>query len=207
MTEPMPAAPVVTSLKPAAERDDETLVTLFQAGDAHAFRQLVERHTERVRNLIHSIFRYPDLVDDLTQEVFIKVYRALPAFRFDAAFTTWVYRITVNLCRDEMRKRKVRSILTFQPLDMDVADSAGDGHDTALHVVEEPAEQDLSALIHHALNRLPDKFRVPVVLKDIEGMSYEEMADVMQCELGTVKSRLSRGRSMLRTHLQPLLES
>jgi RNA polymerase sigma-70 factor (ECF subfamily) len=198
------AQPVVTSLKPAAERDDETLVTLFQAGDAHAFRHLVERHTERVRNLIHSIFRYPDLVDDLTQEVFIKVYRALPAFRFDAAFTTWLYRITVNLCRDEMRKRKVRSLLTFQPLDFDVEDRTPD---SALHVMTDPSASDMSGQIHSALNRLPDKFRVPVVLKDIEGMSYEEMADVMQCELGTVKSRLSRGRTLLRTHLKPLLES
>lgn len=179
---------------------DDILITRFQAGDEHAFRQLMERHSERVRNLIFSIFHSAELVDDLTQDVFIKVYRALAQFRFDAAFSTWLYRIAVNHCRDEMRKRKLRRFVSLQSL-LDSRDK-----EVAMKTSVNPQESETRELIDRGLQDLPEKFRIPVVLKDVEGLSYEEMADVMQCEMGTVKSRLSRGRNMLRVYLKPLLE-
>ena len=182
------------------EAGDDILVTRFQTGDESAFRQLMERHSERVRNLIYSIFSSVELVDDLTQDVFIKAYRALGQFRFDAAFSTWLYRITVNHCRDEMRKRKLRRCLSLQSL-LDTRDK-----EVTMKTSVHPQEHETREWIDRGLQRLPDKYRVPVILKDVEGLSYEEMAEIMSCELGTVKSRLSRGRDMLRKYLKPLLE-
>lgn len=182
------------------EAGDDILVTRFQTGDESAFRQLMERHSERVRNLIYSIFNSAELVDDLTQDVFIKAFRALGQFRFDAAFSTWLYRIAVNHCRDEMRKRKLRRYLSLQTL-LDTRDK-----EVTMKTSVHPQEHETREWIDRGLQRLPDKYRVPVILKDVEGLSYEEMAEIMSCELGTVKSRLSRGRDMLRNYLKPLLE-
>ena len=197
MTEPVLEIPA----PPTRDRmDDDTLVTLFQSGDTQAFRILVERHKERVRNLVYSILNTPGIVDDLAQEVFIKVYDALPNFRFDSSFYTWVYRITVNRCRDEIRKRKVRKLLPLHLL--------MENHDSELlaRTIVHPKDGETAALIEKSLQTLPEKFRLPVILKDIDGLAYEEIAEVLQCELGTVKSRLSRGRAMMRKVLAPLID-
>ena len=183
-----------------AEKSDEVLITLFQHGEKEVYRILVERYQERVRNLIYSIFHDSEIVDDLAQEIFIKAYEALPSFRLDSSFYTWIYRITVNKSRDEMRRRKVRRFLSFQTL----IDEANKELTAKLSVP--PEERDAKEIVSLGLQALPEKFRSAIILKDIEGMSYEEIARVLQCELGTVKSRLSRARSMLRKVLQPLLE-
>src|SRR3990172_5691651 len=182
------------------EKSDELLITLFQQGERGAFRILVERYHARIKNLIYSIFHEPDIIDDLAQEVFIKAYEALPRFRFQSSFYTWLYRIAVNRSRDELRKRKVRRFFTLQPLD-ESAENEISGN-----FVSNPHKNNSQKLITEGLKKIPDKFRLPIVLKDIEGMTYEEIAEVMQCEIGTVKSRLSRGRAMLRSALKPLLE-
>lgn len=184
----------------ATEPGDDILITRFQAGDDDAFRLLLERYTERIRNLVFSIFHDTDLIDDITQDVFIKTYRALPHFRFDASFYTWLYRITVNHCRDIMRKQKLRKMLSLHSL-METRD-----RELTVKTSVQPADTDTQEWIQKGLQKLPEKYRLPVILKDMEGCSYEEMADIMQCELGTVKSRLSRGRSMLRDWLRPMLE-
>lgn len=182
------------------QKSDEVLITLFQSGDEGAFRLLVERHQEKIRNLIYSIFHEPGLIDDLAQEVFIKAYEALPQFRFESSLYTWLYRIAVNKCRDELRKRKVRKILSLQTL-MESADQ-----ELRDKMSVDPHNSETQDLLAKGLTQLPEKFRLPVVLKDIDGLSYEEIGNVMQCGVGTVKSRLSRGRSMLRKILRPLLE-
>jgi RNA polymerase sigma-70 factor (ECF subfamily) len=191
---------VQTAQTRVEDMGDDTLITRFQAGDELAFRLLMERHIERTRNLIFSIFRSAELVDDLTQDVFLKAYRALAHFRFDAAFSTWLYRIAVNQCRDVMRKQKLRRSISLHAL-LEARDK-----EVTMKTSVEPQEHETRELIDRGLQRLPEKYRIPVVLKDMEGLSYEEMADVMQCEMGTVKSRLSRGRSMLRVYLKPLLD-
>jgi len=184
----------------AVHKSDEVLITLFQTGERDVFRLLVERYQERVRNIIYSIFHEQAIIDDLAQEVFLKAYQALPRFRFESSFYTWLYRITVNKSRDELRKRKVRRYFTLQPLDESAEkEIAGKSESQGL-------KEDAQELITEGLKKIPDKFRLPIVLKDIEGMTYEEIAEVMQCEIGTVKSRLSRGRAMLRSALKPLLE-
>lgn len=181
-------------------KSDDVLVSLFQAGDDGVFRFLVERHQERIRNLLYSIFHEPETIDDLAQEVFIKAYEGLGRFRFESSFYTWLYRIAVNRSRDELRKRKVRRFFSFQSLD--------DSEDREFRerMTVEPKSSETQELVEKGLKALPEKFRLPVILKDLEGFSYEEIAEVLQCEIGTVKSRLSRGRAMLRTILKPLLE-
>jgi len=190
--------------KPNAEvlrtMDDEALITAFQSGDLNVYRFLVERYQERIRNLLFSIFHDRDFVDDLAQEVFIKAYKALPYFRFEASFYTWLYRIAVNKSRDELRKKKARRFFSFQTLD------EGIEKELNLRLSVAPENRDTQEIVALGLQTLPEKFRTAVVLKDIEGLSYDEIAEVMQCELGTVKSRISRARAMLRKALKPLME-
>jgi len=183
-----------------AEMSDDTLITLFQSGEEFVYQYLVERYRERVRNLIFSILNAPNLIDDLAQEVFIKAYEGLPRFRFDSSFYTWLYRITVNRCRDEMRKRKLRKFFSLH-----AANTLTD-RTFIERTSQQPHDYELSEWITKGLQNVPDKFRLPIILKDIDGRTYEEMAVIMQCEMGTVKSRLSRGRAMLREYLSPLLE-
>jgi RNA polymerase sigma-70 factor (ECF subfamily) len=204
---PKPRTAVITNLHtddkrpvPLAQLTDDALISRFQAGEDHAYRFLVERHQERIRNLLFSMFHEAAVVEDLAQEVFIKAYQALPRFRFESSFYTWVYRIAVNKSRDEIRRRKVRRFLSFQPLDEGIERTMQDKYS------HRPEMHDAKELIGLGLQMVQEKFRTAVILKDLEGLSYEEMADVMQCEIGTVKSRLSRGRAMLRTALEPLLK-
>ncbi len=197
MQERVDSVVLETSLE---SKSDEVLITLFQGGDRHVFKTLIQRYQERIRNLIYSIFHEPDIVEDLAQEVFIKAYEGLAHFRYESSFYTWLYRIAVNKSRDELRKRKVRKFFSFQRLDEGIAD------ELQAKISVDPVNRDDEELVAMGLKMLPEKFRMAIVLKDIDGLSYEEIADVMQCEIGTVKSRLSRARAMLRKVLKPLLE-
>lgn len=181
------------------EKHDDVLISLFQSGDQAAFRVLVERYQERIRSLLFSIFHEPDVIDDLAQEVFIKAYEGLSRFRYESSFYTWLYRIAVNRSRDELRKRKVRKFFSFHAMD----DSTE--REVTERTMVRPETPDDRELVTKGLAALPEKFRMPVILKDLEGLSYEEIAEALQCEVGTVKSRLSRGRTMLRNILGPLL--
>jgi RNA polymerase sigma-70 factor (ECF subfamily) len=185
---------------PLQAKNDDVLIILVHQGEHGAFRVLVERHQERIRNLIYSIFHEPEIVDDIAQEVFIKAYEALPHFRFQSSFYTWLYRIAVNKSRDELRKRKVRRLFSLQTL-LESSDK-----DLSSKIVVEPRDDELQELVAAGLQSLPDKYRIAITLKDIDGLSYEEIAEIMECEIGTVKSRLSRGRAMLRKVLEPLVK-
>ncbi len=134
-------------------------------------------------------------MDDIAQDVFLTVYRNLNNFRFESQFTTWLYRITVNKCKDYMRKIKIRNI--FTPL-TEAEEKTGD--------TNTPESNDISSIVQKAIGRLPEKLRVPLLLKDIEGMSYQEIAETVQCEIGTVKSRIFRAREGLKNILGPLEE-
>jgi len=190
---------IISANTPNEQKSDDSLIMLFQSGEKEVFRYLLERYQEKVRNVIFSIFNDPDLVDDIAQEVFIKVYQALPNFRFESSFYTWVYRIAVNKCRDELRKKKVKRFFTFQSFES-----------TTNIKIENLAtvtfdDENIRSVIEDSLKKIPEKFRMPIILKDIDGMSYDEIAEVLDCEVGTVKSRLSRGRTMLKELLMPIL--
>ncbi len=178
---------------------DEMLVREFLDGNRDAFMHLVQRHQERVRNLIYSILGYSQVVDDLAQDVFIKVYQSLPNFRHQSAFSTWLYRVTVNRCRDEMRRNKVRRMFRL--------DSILEKDQPVETATTERAERILvDEALKHALQQLSESHRTIVLLKEVEGLSYEEIARVLQCGVGTVKSRLARARARLKSLLQPYVE-
>jgi len=173
--------------------DDFSLIKRFIDGDGSVFQLLVKRHKEKVRNIIYLTISNSNSVDDIAQEVFITVYKNLKHFRFESQFTTWLYRITVNKCKDHLRKINVRKI--FVPI-KEVAGESGSGIKVE--------NKDVSNIVMNAISELPAKLRVPLLLKDIEGFSYQEISETLQCEMGTVKSRIFRAREGLRNILKPM---
>jgi len=171
--------------------DDFSLIKQFIDGDELVFSELLKRHKDKVRNIIYLTLSNTDGVDDIAQEVFITVYRHLKNFRFESQFTTWLYRITINKCKDHLRKKNIRSI--FLPLKDEEPVFESINEDT-----------DIKHIVRNAIATLPDKLRIPLVLKDLEGFSYQEIADTMECEIGTVKSRIFRAREALKKILKPL---
>jgi len=173
--------------------DDYSIIRQFIDGDKSAFQVLVKRHKEKVRNIIYLTLNNNSFVDDIAQDVFITIYKNLKHFRFESQFTTWLYRITVNKCKDYIRRMNVRKI--FSPLD--------EGVEVSEYTT--PVEnKDVSRIVTDAISKLPVKLRMPLILKDIEGFSYQEISETLNCEMGTVKSRIFRGREKLKEFLQPM---
>ena len=172
--------------------EDFILIRSFISGNEDAFTKLVMRHKEKVRNLVFLTLGDADNVDDISQDVFINVFHKINDFRFESKFTTWLYRITVNKCRDYLRKKRVRSI--FVPIKDTTIEPSVKGHSD---------NPDLPGLVRKGIERLPEKLKVPLILRDIEGLSYKEIADQLECEVGTVKSRIFRARESLRFILEP----
>ena len=171
--------------------DDFSLIKRFIDGDESTFSVLMRKHKEKVRNIIYLTIGNANTVDDLSQDVFITVYKNLIHFRFECQFTTWLYRIAVNKCKDHLRKMKVRNI--FIPIK--------ESGPEPIYTGEEMKEE--KEIVRNAISKLPDKLRIPLLLKDIEGFSYQEIAEFVQCEIGTVKSRIFRARESLRELLKP----
>jgi len=175
------------------EKDEDfVLIKAFIRGNDKTFRTLVIKHKEKVRNLVFLTLGDAEFVDDISQDVFISVYHKLKEFRFESKFTTWLYRITVNKCRDYLRKKRVRSI--FVPIkDSDTEYGTGPFSENV----------DIPNLVRIAIEKLPEKLRIPLVMRDIDGFSYKEIADQMGTEVGTIKSRIFRARESLKLILEP----
>lgn len=175
------------------ERDEDfTLIRSFINGEESTFRILVLKHKEKVRNLVFLTLGDTEFVDDISQDVFISVYHKLNEFRFESKFTTWLYRITVNKCRDYLRKKRVRSI--FVPI-KDSDSEYGTGPFSE--------DVDIPQLVRSSIEKLPEKLKIPLVLRDIDGLSYKEIADKLGIEVGTIKSRIFRARESLKIILEP----
>lgn len=174
--------------------DDFSLIKKFNEGDINSFSTLINRHREKVRNLIYLTLGNTYYIDDISQEVFISAYRKLKYFRYQSQFTTWLYRVTVNKCRDHLRKIKIRSI--FSPFNQDEEFR----HSPTLA----KEEFDTKEIVRKHVAALPESLRVPLVLKDFEGLSYQEIGESLKIELGTVKSRIFRAREALKKSLEPL---
>jgi RNA polymerase sigma-70 factor, ECF subfamily len=172
--------------------DDFSLIQRFIEGDESTFKTLVQRHKDKIRNIIYLTLNSSEAVDDIAQDVLITIYRHLKSFRFEAQFSTWLYRITINKCKDHLRKVKIRSI--FAPI------KDGDAEPAYTPSME---NKDISEIVNKAISKLPEKLRLPLLLKDIEGLSYQEIAEAVDCEIGTVKSRIFRAREGLRELLKP----
>ena len=172
--------------------EDFVLIEKFKEGNENSFSELVLKHKEKVRNLVYLTLGDVDYVDDISQDVFISVYHKLKEFRFESKFTTWLYRITVNKCRDYLRKKKVRSIfVSIKEIDYNKG------------VRSSPDSIDIPGLVRKGIDKLPEKLKTPLVLRDIKGFSYQEIADELNCEVGTVKSRIFRARESLKIILAP----
>jgi RNA polymerase sigma-70 factor, ECF subfamily len=175
------------------ERDD-VLVRRFLDGDTSAFTTLVQRHQTRVFNLCLRILGNPDDARDASQETFVTALRKLDQFRGDAAFTTWIHRVAVNACYDELRRQRRRPMLHVVPPEEGVRDRAFDpGPPAPDHADDVAGTLDAAA----ALAQVPEDFRVALVLADVQDLAYEEIARILDVPVGTVKSRVHRGRVAL----------
>jgi RNA polymerase sigma-70 factor (ECF subfamily) len=184
---------------------DEELVARVQAGDKHAFDLLVLKYQQKVANLISRYMRDSNDVLDVTQEAFIKAYRALPAFRGDSAFFTWLYRIAINTVKNHLVAQGRRP--PGGDLEAEVAEQMDMGGRLREHATPEREllTDEIARTVQDALDDLADDLRTAIVLREIEGMSYEEIADAMDCPIGTVRSRIFRAREAIDKRLRPLL--
>ncbi len=185
---------------------DQQLVERAQRGDKHAFELLVAKYQRRLGRLISRFVRDSAEVEDVTQEAFIKAYRALPAFRGDSAFYTWLYRIGINTAKNYLLALGRRAPTSTQFDTEESEDFEGAG---LLHEVSTPENELMSKqvveVVNSSLQQLPDDLRTALTLREIEGLSYEEIAEVMNCPIGTVRSRIFRAREAIATNLRPLL--
>ena len=188
---------------------DQELVERVQAGDKRAFDLLVLKYQRKVQRLVSRFVRDSGEVDDVVQEAFIKAYRALPTFRGDAAFYTWIYRIAINCAKNYLASPARRIVPQSDLISEDDDDAESFERNDGLHDVATPDAEYASKQIAEAVNRamaaLPDDLRTAVTLREIEGLSYEEIAEAMDCPIGTVRSRIFRAREAIATELRPML--
>ena len=185
---------------------DQQLVERTQRGDKHAYELLVVKYQRRLARLISRFVRDAAEVEDVTQEAFIKAYRALPSFRGESAFYTWLYRIGINTAKNYLLALKRRAPTSTQ---FNVDEAEGFDEAELLHEVSTPENELMSKqvveVVNSSLQQLPDDLRTALTLREIEGLSYEEIADVMDCPIGTVRSRIFRAREAIAESLRPLL--
>ncbi len=188
------------------ELESAGLVKSSLAGDRNAFDRLIMLHKGNVFNLCYRLLGDYDDADDCAQEVFIKVSRSLKNYRFESRFSTWLYRVTVNTCKNKFRSLEYRLRSKKVRIDtvtlMDENEKIGDIENPAASPATELLRKELDRLIQKAIDALPPKQKLVVVLRDIEGKSYEEIVGITGFKLGTVKSKLSRAREELREALQ-----
>jgi len=188
---------------------DTGLIERCQANDAAAFNEIVSRYKNRVHNFVCRMVGPGTDAEDLTQETFVRAYMNIKSFQSRASLNTWLYRIATNICIDYTRKaRKTRAMTaSFQREDdEDNVDAAADLPDVRFDPQVVLLNRELGARLEQSVRSLPEKLRTVVLLHDIEGLPYDEIAHILDCPLGTVKSRLFNARSALKDKLQPYLE-
>ncbi len=189
-----------------AEDTDKELVKRVQKGDQAAFDLLFARYQAKIINLISRYVRDREEVRDVAQEAFIKAYRALPRFRGDSAFYTWLYRIAINTAKNHLVSRSRRPPTT--DVDVDDADYRDDAD--MLRTGEDPegalSRDELQAAIEQALVDLPEDLRSALTLREFDGLSYEQIAEIMECPVGTVRSRIFRAREFVDQRMRPVME-
>jgi len=187
---------------------DQQLVERAQRGDKHAFELLVAKYQRKLGRLLSRFIRDPAEVEDVAQEAFIKAYRALPSFRGDSAFYTWLYRIGINTAKNYLVAMARRAPTTTE-FDSEEAENFEDGDQLRdLNTPEaELMTRQIAATVNQTMAELPEELRTAITLREIEGMSYEDIANVMNCPIGTVRSRIFRARETIADRLRPLLDT
>jgi RNA polymerase sigma-70 factor, ECF subfamily len=191
---------------------DAALVTRAQQGDVPAFEMLVVKYQRRIERLIGRFVRDIDLVPDVAQETFIRAYRALPNFRGESQFYTWLYRIAVNTAKKtlvDLRRDPVMTESALAATRQDDEETYRPEHELSHDETPEAilASREVVATVNAAIEALPDELRQAVLLREVEGMSYEDIAGAMNCPIGTVRSRIFRAREAIATRLRPLLDT
>lgn len=186
---------------------DKELVEKAKCGDHEAFKLLVLKYQQRIMNLVVRFVHNVSDAEDITQEVFIKAYRALPKFRGDSAFYTWIYRIAANTAKNHLVV-KFREPRKFAK-DIDEMEQTGDSdtlkdNQTPEHLL---LRDEIQKVITEAIDALPESLKIAITLREIEGLSYKDIAKVMGCPIGTVRSRIFRARKDIDKELKPLLEN
>lgn len=186
---------------------DQALVQRIQAGDQQAFGLLVTKYQRKLMRLIMRLVRNPAEAEEVTQEAFIKAYRALPSFRGESAFYTWLYRIGINAAKNWLMANE-RRVSTLTNADNGEAEGYDSGEllhdtDTPEHIL---MSRQIAETVNAAMDRLPEDLRIAVTLREIDGLSYEEIATATNCPIGTVRSRIFRAREAIAEELKPLLD-
>jgi len=186
---------------------DQQLVERVQQGDKHAFDLLVIKYQRRLARLLSQFIRDQAEVEDIAQETFIKAYRALPSFRGDSAFYTWLYRIGINTAKNFLVSQGRKVSTTVNSFDNEDAENF-EGAD-ALREMNTPESElmgkQVAQTVNQSLDSLPEELRTAIILREIEGLGYEEIANIMGCPIGTVRSRIFRAREAVAEKLRPLL--
>ena len=192
-----------------SERDiDQQLVERAQRGDKRAFELLVEKYQRKLARLVSRLVRDPGEAEDVTQEAFIKAYRALPSFRGDSAFYTWLYRIGINTAKNYLVAMGRRA-----PTSTEVEAEEAEGYESGelLRDINTPESlllsKEIGNTVNAAIEALPEELRSAIQLRELEGMSYEEIAKLMDCPIGTVRSRIFRAREAIAERLKPLIDT
>lgn len=187
---------------------DQALVQRIQAGDQQAFGLLVAKYQRKLMRLVMRLVRDPAEAEDVTQEAFIKAYRALPNFRGESAFYTWLYRIGINAAKNWLMANGRRA-----PTSTDMDNEEAEGYDGGelLRDADTPERilmsRQIAETVNAAMDRLPEDLRTAITLREIDGLSYEEIANAMNCPIGTVRSRIFRAREAIAEELKPLLDT
>lgn len=192
--------------------DDANLVKKSQKGDRTAFNELVRRHQRRVYNLCYRILGSREEAEDVAQDVFVTVYKSIKDFRGDSALTTWIHTIATNHCKNRLKYLKRRRYFQTNSIDEAVETDDGDmkreyASDEFYSPEEEMERYETGAQIEKAINELDEEYKIVIVLRDVQGLSYQEIADILDLKEGTVKSRIHRARLELQGKLRHLIEA
>src|SRR5690242_5029097 len=192
--------PIPNIVTTSADENDAELVVASQGGDQDAFAQLVQRHQRRVFNLVFRMLQQYEEANEVTQETFLAAWQGLSSFRGDARFSTWLYRIAYNCCLKQLEQRKKDKALNAAIQEEHLLDLAGE-ENAAMTQIE---TADRQSLVHEHLSTLPAKYRIVLVLRHLQDMTYEEMAEILTMPIGTIKTHLFRARNLLKERIQAI---
>jgi RNA polymerase sigma-70 factor (ECF subfamily) len=188
------------------DENDQQLVQRVQKGDRSAFDLLVLKYQHRVLKLVGRFVSNPAEAEDVAQDAFLKAYRALPSFRGESAFYTWLYRIAINTAKNSLVATRRRPV----DFDLDLQDPDQFDRHAKLKEIDTPERvlltEEIRQVVQGAMEQLPEDLRTAIVLRELDGLSYEEIAEAMDCPVGTVRSRIFRAREAIDKRLKPLLD-
>ena len=191
--------PLASAITSCTEQDDVLLVAASKRGDQEAFALLVQRYQRRVFNLVFGMLQHYEEASEITQEAFLAAWQGIPAFRGEARFSTWLHRIAYNCALKQLEQRRRDRVLQAAMESEQALDNAGEEHADA--IMETHARQ---ALVHEQLSQLPAKYRIVLILRHLQEMTYEEMAEILTMPIGTIKTHLFRARNLLKERLEAI---